>query len=49
MVGAKVATANCSVLRRGSETIDSVVGEEGEGEEANGDDGHDGDDWNDRR
>ena len=44
MVGAKRATANCSVLRRRSESIDGVVGEEREEEEANGDDGDDGDD-----
>jgi hypothetical protein len=41
-------TANCLVLKRGSESIDGVVGEEGEDEEANVDDGDDGDDGDDR-
>lgn len=36
-----MVTAICSVLRWGSETIDGVVGEEGEGKEANGDHGDD--------
>ena len=42
MVGARGSTTNCLVLKRGSESIDGVVGGEGKEEEANGDDGDDG-------
>jgi hypothetical protein len=38
---------NCLVLRRGSESIDNVVGEEEEEEEGDGDDRNDGDDGDD--